>query len=85
MALHDLRMTRCPCDPACRCPPLPHSRREGLSIVDEIIRSHFGELQVESVVGKVSVLTDILPNKLPEQADQTYIDDIDLPDLKEEV
>ena len=33
----------------------------GLSIVDEIIRSHYGELLVESVVGKGSVFTVILP------------------------
>ena len=35
----------------------------GLSIVDEIIRSHHGELLVESVVGKGSVFTVILPIK----------------------
>ena len=37
----------------------------GLSIVDEIIRSHYGELLVESVVGKGSVFTVILPIKRP--------------------
>jgi signal transduction histidine kinase len=37
----------------------------GLSIVDEIIRSHHGELQVESVVGKGSVFTVILPIRRP--------------------
>ena len=37
----------------------------GLSIVDEIIRSHHGELLVESVVGKGSVFTVILPIKGP--------------------
>ena len=57
----------------------------GLSIVDEIIRSHFGELQVESVVGKGSVFTVILPIKRPAPADQTFIDELDLPELKEAV
>jgi signal transduction histidine kinase len=37
----------------------------GLSIVDEIIRSHNGELLIESVVGKGSVFTVILPIKRP--------------------
>jgi signal transduction histidine kinase len=37
----------------------------GLSIVDEIIRSHHGELLVESVVGKGSIFTVILPIKRP--------------------
>jgi signal transduction histidine kinase len=37
----------------------------GLSIVDEIIRSHYGELLVESVVGKGSAFTVILPIKRP--------------------
>ena len=35
----------------------------GLSIVDEIIRSHHGELLVESQVGKGSVFTVVLPIK----------------------
>jgi signal transduction histidine kinase len=35
----------------------------GLSIVDEIIRSHGGELLVESVVGKGSAFTIVLPIK----------------------
>jgi signal transduction histidine kinase len=35
----------------------------GLSIVDEIIRSHGGELQVESEVGKGSAFTVVLPIK----------------------
>ena len=35
----------------------------GLSIVDEIIRSHNGDLLVESVVGKGSVFTVVLPIK----------------------
>jgi signal transduction histidine kinase len=38
----------------------------GLSIVDEIIRSHHGELLVESVVGKGSVFTVVLPIKRPD-------------------
>jgi signal transduction histidine kinase len=37
----------------------------GLSIVDEIIRSHHGELLVESVVGKGSAFTVVLPIKRP--------------------
>ena len=35
----------------------------GLSIVDEIVRSHHGELLVESEVGKGSVFTVVLPIK----------------------
>ena len=35
----------------------------GLSIVDEIVRAHFGELLVESEVGKGSVFTIVLPIK----------------------
>ncbi len=35
----------------------------GLSIVDEIIRSHGGQLLIESVVGKGSVFTIVLPIK----------------------
>jgi two-component system NtrC family sensor kinase len=42
----------------------------GLSIVDEIIRSHHGELLVESVVGKGSVFTVILPIRRPTPAAQ---------------
>jgi signal transduction histidine kinase len=37
----------------------------GLSIVDEIIRSHHGELLVESEVGMGSVFTVVLPIKRP--------------------
>ena len=52
----------------------------GLSIVDEIIRSHGGELLVESQVGKGSTFTVILPIKHkkpappPVQADRELID-----------
>jgi two-component system NtrC family sensor kinase len=35
----------------------------GLSIVDEIIRSHHGQLLIESTVGKGSVFTVVLPLK----------------------
>jgi two-component system NtrC family sensor kinase len=56
----------------------------GLSIVDEIIRSHFGELQVESVVGKGSVFTVILPIKRPD-AEQPFAELDDLPQLQEAV
>jgi signal transduction histidine kinase len=45
----------------------------GLSIVDEIIRSHGGELQIESKPGKGSTFSVILPIRqpaaLPEEAD----------------
>jgi len=37
----------------------------GLSIVDEIIRSHYGELLIESVVGKGSAFTVVLPIRRP--------------------
>ena len=57
----------------------------GLSIVDEIIRSHYGELQIESVVGKGSVFTVILPVKRPEPMEQTIGETLDLPELKEAV
>lgn len=57
----------------------------GLSIVDEIIRSHFGELQIESEVGKGSVFTVILPIKRPEPAEQSIGETLDLPELKEAV
>lgn len=40
----------------------------GLSIVDEIIRSHHGELLVESVVGKGSAFTVVLPIKRAAEA-----------------
>jgi two-component system, NtrC family, sensor kinase len=40
----------------------------GLSIVDEIIRSHHGELLVESQVGKGSAFTVVLPIKQTAQA-----------------
>jgi signal transduction histidine kinase len=56
----------------------------GLSIVDEIIRSHFGELQIESVVGKGSTFTVILPIKRPD-AEQTLGESLELPELKEAV
>jgi signal transduction histidine kinase len=57
----------------------------GLSIVDEIIRSHYGELQVESVVGKGSAFTVILPIKRPAPLEQTLAEDLGLPELKEAV
>jgi signal transduction histidine kinase len=57
----------------------------GLSIVDEIIRSHFGELQVESVVGKGSAFTVILPIKRPAPAEQSLAETLDFPELKEAV
>jgi signal transduction histidine kinase len=57
----------------------------GLSIVDEIIRSHFGELHVESVVGKGSTFTVILPIKRPASKEQSLGDMLDLPELKEAV
>jgi signal transduction histidine kinase len=57
----------------------------GLSIVDEIIRSHYGELQVESVVGKGSAFTVILPIKRPALAEQTFAEALGLPELKEAV
>jgi two-component system, NtrC family, sensor kinase len=37
----------------------------GLSIVDEIVRSHYGELIVESQVGQGSAFTVVLPIKRP--------------------
>src|SRR5262249_54866459 len=40
----------------------------GLSIVDEIIRSHHGDLLIESEVGKGSAFTVVLPIKQTAQA-----------------
>jgi signal transduction histidine kinase len=57
----------------------------GLSIVDEIIRSHFGELLIESEVGKGSVFTVVLPIKRPDPQEQTLGATLDLPELKEAV
>jgi signal transduction histidine kinase len=57
----------------------------GLSIVDEIIRSHFGELQVESVVGKGSAFTVILPIKRPGAKELPAHDVEDFPPLQEAV
>jgi signal transduction histidine kinase len=57
----------------------------GLSIVDEIIRSHYGELQIESEVGKGSTFTVILPVKRPDAPEQTIGETLDLPELKEAV
>jgi signal transduction histidine kinase len=57
----------------------------GLSIVDEIIRSHYGELQIESQVGKGSTFTVILPVKRPDATTQTIGEALDLPELKEAV
>lgn len=57
----------------------------GLSIVDEIIRSHYGELQIESEVGKGSVFTVILPVKRPDPSQQATGDALGLPELKEAV
>jgi signal transduction histidine kinase len=42
----------------------------GLSIVDEIVRSHHGELLVESQVGKGSAFTVVLPIKQAAAASQ---------------
>jgi signal transduction histidine kinase len=57
----------------------------GLSIVDEIIRSHFGELLIESEVGKGSTFTVVLPIKRPEPTEQSLAESIELPELKEAV
>ena len=58
----------------------------GLSIVDEIIRSHHGELLIESVVGKGSVFTVVLPIKRPQSHAAAHVDDAEeYPPLKEAV
>ena len=57
----------------------------GLSIVDEIIRSHFGELLIESEVGKGSTFTVVLPIRRPEPTEQTLEESLELPELKEAV
>ena len=59
----------------------------GLSICDEIIRSHFGELLIESEVGKGSTFTVVLPIKRPGPSQQTIGDalDLELPELQEAV
>jgi signal transduction histidine kinase len=58
----------------------------GLSIVDEIIRSHYGDLQIESVVGKGSAFTVILPIKRQAAAKEQPAPDIEeFPPLQEAV
>ena len=57
----------------------------GLSIVDEIIRSHHGELLVESVVGKGSVFTVILPIKRSDMPQQPPAEVEEMLPLKEAV
>jgi signal transduction histidine kinase len=57
----------------------------GLSIVDEIIRSHHGELLVESVVGKGSAFTVVLPIRQPRAQDGTTASNDELPQLAEAV
>lgn len=57
----------------------------GLSIVDEIIRSHHGELQIESVVGKGSAFTVILPIKRPASMELPASEIEDVVELKEAV
>ena len=58
----------------------------GLSIVDEIIRSHGGELLVESRVGVGSTFTVVLPIRPAAQFEATADDDTaNIPDLAEAV
>jgi signal transduction histidine kinase len=57
----------------------------GLSIVDEIVRSHDGQLLVESEVGKGSTFTVVLPIKRPVANAVTAAADEDLPPLAEAV
>jgi signal transduction histidine kinase len=57
----------------------------GLSIVDEIIRSHYGDLLIDSEVGKGSTFTVILPIKRPDATEQPIGEALDLPELKEAV
>ena len=56
----------------------------GLSIVDEIIRSHHGQLLVESQVGKGSVFTVVLPVGRT-VGDTQVLPDEELPHLREAV
>jgi signal transduction histidine kinase len=57
----------------------------GLSIVDEIVRSHDGQLLVESEVGKGSTFTVVLPIKRPVASAATAATDEELPPLAEAV
>ena len=52
-------------DPFFTTKPVGTGTGLGLSIVDEIIRSHGGELTVESEVGKGSTFTIVLPVRRP--------------------
>jgi signal transduction histidine kinase len=52
-------------DPFFTTKEVGHGTGLGLSIVDEIIRSHHGQLLVESEVGKGSAFTVVLPIKRP--------------------
>jgi signal transduction histidine kinase len=73
------------CDPFFTTKEVGTGTGLGLSIVDEIIRSHHGELQVESQVGKGSTFTVILPIKRPGGKSQPAADVEALPELKEAV
>jgi signal transduction histidine kinase len=53
----------------------------GLSIVDEIIRSHGGELLIESQVGKGSTFTVVLPIKRPQPASEDAAASVEEPDI----
>jgi signal transduction histidine kinase len=57
----------------------------GLSIVDEIIRSHGGELLVESKVGHGSTFTVVLPitQRQNQANDQAELSDSEVPDILE--
>jgi signal transduction histidine kinase len=67
------------CDPFFTTKDVGTGTGLGLSIVDEIIRSHGGELLVESKVGKGSTFTVILPIKRP-QPTEPPVDAVDAAD-----
>jgi signal transduction histidine kinase len=56
------------CDPFFTTKEVGTGTGLGLSIVDEIVRSHGGELLIESKVGKGSTFTVVLPIKRPQPA-----------------
>jgi signal transduction histidine kinase len=62
------------CDPFFTTKEVGSGTGLGLSIVDEIVRSHGGELLVESRVGQGSTFSVVLPIRHPAQASEPKVD-----------
>jgi signal transduction histidine kinase len=72
-------------DPFCTTKEVGTGTGLGLSIVDEIIRSHHGELLIESVIGKGSVFTVVLPIRRSHSQQEQTAEVEELLPLKEAV